>query len=112
MYTVEALPVPLKRMAVLDATALREIQDWIIKPQLAQVPGVIEVNTIGGYDKQYHVTPSPQRLLEFGITVDELVSTLRANNTNRGAGYIERNGQQLLVRSPGQLATIGDIDRW
>ena len=112
MYTVEALPDATQADgSPLDATALREIQDWIIKPQLAQVPGVIEVNTIGGYDKQYHVTPSPQRLLEFGITVDELVSTLRANNTNRGAGYIERNGQQLLVRSPGQLATIGDIEQ-
>ena len=112
MYTVEALPGATQADgSSLDATALREIQDWIIKPQLAQVPGVIEVNTIGGYDKQYHVTPSPQRLLEFGITVDELVSALRANNTNRGAGYIERNGQQLLVRSPGQLATIGDIEQ-
>ncbi|WP_339846290.1 CusA/CzcA family heavy metal efflux RND transporter [uncultured Halopseudomonas sp.] len=112
MYTVEALPGATQADgSPLDATALREIQDWIIKPQLAQVPGVIEVNTIGGYDKQYHVTPSPQRLLEFGITVDELVSTLRANNTNRGAGYIERNGQQLLVRSPGQLTTIGDIEQ-
>ena len=112
MYTVEALPGATQADgSPLDATALREIQDWIIKPQLAQVPGVIEVNTIGGYDKQYHVTPSPQRLLEFGITVDELVSALRANNTNRGAGYIERNGQQLLVRSPGQLATIGDIEQ-
>ena len=112
MYTVEALPGATQADgSPLDATALREIQDWIIKPQLAQVPGVIEVNTIGGYDKQYHVTPSPQRLLEFGITVDELVSDLRDNNTNRGAGYIERNGQQLLVRSPGQLATIGDIEQ-
>ena len=112
MYTVEALPGATQADgSPLDATALREIQDWIIKPQLAQVPGVIEVNTIGGYDKQYHVTPSPQRLLEFGITVDELVSALRANNTNRGAGYIERNGQQLLVRPPGQLTTIGDIEQ-
>jgi cobalt-zinc-cadmium resistance protein CzcA len=112
MYTVESLPGATQADgSPLDATALREIQDWIIKPQLAQVPGVIEVNTVGGYDKQYHVTPSPQLLLEFGITVDELVSALRANNTNRGAGYIERNGQQLLVRSPGQLATIGDIEQ-
>ena len=112
MYTVEALPGATQADgSPLDTTGLREIQDWIIKPQLAQVPGVIEINTVGGYDKQYHVTPSPQRLQEFSITVDELVSALRANNTNRGAGYIERNGQQLLVRSPGQLATIGDIEQ-
>ena len=112
MYTVEALPGATQADgSSLDATALREIQDWIIKPQLAQVPGVIEINTIGGYDKQYHVTPSPQQLLQFGVTIDELVEALEANNVNRGAGYIERNGQQLLVRSPGQLATIGEIEQ-
>lgn len=112
MYTVEALPDAIQvDGSPLDATALREIQDWIIKPQLAQVPGVIEINTIGGYDKQYHVTPSPQQLLQFGVTLDELLEALRANNANRGAGYIERNGQQLLVRSPGQLASIAEIEQ-
>lgn len=112
MYTVEALPSATQENGTpWDATALREIQDWIIKPQLAQVPGVIEINTIGGYDKQYHVTPSPQQLLEFGVTIDELISSLKANNRNRGAGYIERNGQQLLVRSPGQLASISEIEQ-
>ena len=112
MYTVEALPGATRPDgSSLDATALREIQDWIIKPQLAQVPGVIEINTIGGYEKQYHVTPSPQNLLQFGVTIDELVEALRANNVNRGAGYIERNGQQLLVRSPGQLATMAEIEQ-
>jgi cobalt-zinc-cadmium resistance protein CzcA len=110
MYTVEAMPGATQADgSPLDATALREIQDWIIKPQLAQVPGVIELNTIGGYDKQYHVTPSPQKLLEFGVTMNDLVAAMRANNSNRGAGYIERNGQQLLVRSPGQLASIAEI---
>ena len=112
MYTVEALPGATQADGnPLDATALREIQDWIIKPQLAQVPGVIEINTIGGYDKQYHVTPSPQKLLQFGVTMDELLEALEANNVNRGAGYIERNGQQLLVRSPGQLASIAEIEQ-
>jgi len=94
-----------------DATALREVQDWIIKPQLAQVSGVVEVNTIGGFDKQYHVTPSPERLLEFGVTLQDLLRALRANNNNRGAGYIERRGEQLLVRSPGQLESILDIEQ-
>ncbi|EDY86740.1 cation efflux system protein CzcA [gamma proteobacterium HTCC5015] len=111
MYTVEAMPGATQADgSPLDATALREIQDWIIKPQLAQVPGVIELNTIGGYDKQYHVTPSPQQLLEFGVTMKDLMEAMRANNANRGAGYIERNGQQLLVRSPGQLASIAEIE--
>jgi cobalt-zinc-cadmium resistance protein CzcA len=112
MYTVEAEPGTTQDNGEpWDATTLREVQDWIIKPQLAQVPGVVEINTIGGYDKQYHVTPSPRKLLEFGITLDQVAGALRANNANRGAGYIERNGQQLLVRSPGQLKTVGDIEQ-
>jgi cobalt-zinc-cadmium resistance protein CzcA len=112
MYTVEALPGATGPGGKpLDATALREIQDWIIKPQLGQVPGVTEINTVGGYDKQYHVTPSPQKLLQFGVSLGMLTNALAANNANRGAGYIERNGQQLLVRSPGQLATLADIEQ-
>jgi cobalt-zinc-cadmium resistance protein CzcA len=111
MYTVEALPGAVQPDGTpYDATALREIQDWIIKPQLALVPGVIEVNTIGGYTKQYHVTPDPRKLLAFGVTMEDVVTALEQNNSNRGAGYVERNGQQLLVRSPGQLETIADIE--
>ncbi|WP_116369019.1 efflux RND transporter permease subunit [Parahaliea mediterranea] len=94
-----------------DATALREVQDWIIRPQLAQVPGVVEINTIGGYDKQYHVTPYPDKLLELGISLADVSEALRANNDNRGAGYIEENGQQLLVRSPGLLKNIAEIEQ-
>ena len=94
-----------------DSTALREVQDWIIKPQMAQVRGVVEINTIGGFDKQYHVTPNPIKLLEHGITLQDIARALQANNNNRGAGYIERNGEQILVRSPGQLQTITDIEQ-
>ncbi|GAB3274473.1 efflux RND transporter permease subunit [Parahaliea aestuarii] len=111
-YTVAATDGALTgagdRYTAMD---LREIQDWIIKPQLAQVPGVVEINTIGGYDKQYHVQPQPMKLLEFGISLQQVLDALRSNNNNIGAGYIERNGQQLLVRSPGQLAAIEDIQR-
>ena len=111
VYTVDALPGATQANGEpFDAMALREVQDWIIKPQLAQVPGVVEINTIGGFAKQYHVRPDPTRLLQMGITLDGLVTALQRNNDNRGAGYIERNGQQLLVRSPGQLASITDIE--
>lgn len=110
MYTVQAEEGAKKIDGSLyDATDLREIQDWIIKPQLAQVKGVIEINSIGGYTKQYHVTPILKKLLQFGITFNDLTDALRRNNENRGAGYIEREGQQLLVRSPGQLQTMTDI---
>tara|TARA_R110002124_G_scaffold105523_1_gene256524 strand:+ start:114383 stop:117520 length:3138 start_codon:yes stop_codon:yes gene_type:complete len=111
MYSVEALPNALTADGQqYSATELREIQDWIIKPQLALVPGVTEINTIGGYDKQYHITPMPRKMLEFSISFQDINMALRSNNSNRGAGYIEQNGQQLTVRSPGQLASINDIE--
>lgn len=112
MYSVEEKPDALQANGrPYNATALREIQDWIIKPQLALVPGVTEINTIGGYDKQYHITPSPRKMLEFDISFEDINDALTNNNRNRGAGYIERNGQQLTVRSPGQLETIADIEQ-
>ncbi|MCP5345178.1 MAG: CusA/CzcA family heavy metal efflux RND transporter [Pseudomonadales bacterium] len=111
VYTVEAVPGATRENGEpWDAMGLREVQDWIIKPQLAQVPGVVEINTIGGFEKQYHVRPDPQRLLEMSVTLDAVTHALRSNNNNRGAGYIERSGQQLLVRSPGQLTTIAEIE--
>lgn len=111
MYTVEAENGSLQANgAPWDAMALREVQDWIVRPQLALVQGVTEVNTIGGFNKQYHVLPDPLQLLTWQVSLDDLSNALRANNDNRGAGYIERNGQQLLVRSPGQLRSINDIE--
>ncbi|MEJ0034488.1 MAG: CusA/CzcA family heavy metal efflux RND transporter [Gammaproteobacteria bacterium] len=94
-----------------DATALRTLQDWVIRPQLRQVPGVTEVNTIGGYERQFHVTPDPARLLAYGLTFEDVVTALKANNGSVGAGYIERNGEQYLIRSPGQIADIPGIEQ-
>lgn len=112
MYSITTLPgATLTDGSPMDAIALREIQEWIIKPQLAQVGGIAEVNTFGGFNKQYHVTPDPRRLLQHGVTLEKLAEALRKNNANRGTGYIERNGQQLLVRSTGQLASIQDIEQ-
>ncbi len=91
------------------ATDLRTIQDWIIRLQLRQVPGVTEVNTIGGFEKQFHVTPDPARLLAYGLTLRDLTAALAANNANVGAGYIEKYGSQYLVRAPGQVSGIEDI---
>lgn len=111
MYTVTAEEGALQEDGQpYDAFALREIQDWVIKRQLILVEGVTEVNTSGGFDKQYQVQPDPTKLLRWGISMEQLVQALWNNNNNRGAGYIERNGQQLLVRSPGQLLSIEDIE--
>ncbi len=112
MYTVSAEPGAVDDTGrAYDAVALREIQDWIIKPQLALIPGVIEVNSIGGYDKQYHVTPFPEKLLAHGLSINSVSEALRRNNNNRGAGFVEDGGQQILIRSKGQLTSIDDIEQ-
>ncbi|MSO61521.1 MAG: CusA/CzcA family heavy metal efflux RND transporter [Acidobacteria bacterium] len=88
---------------------LRTVQDWIVRPQLRTVPGVADVNRIGGYTKQYHVTPDPAKMMAHGLTFRDVTAALAANNANVGAGYIERRGEQYLVRTPGQVATLADI---
>ena len=88
---------------------LRTIQDWIIRPQLVKVPGITEINSIGGFEREYQVTPFPGKLLAFKVTIRDLLRALQENNRNAGSGYIERNGEQWLVRSPGQLQTISEI---
>ena len=90
-------------------TDLRVIQDWIIKPQLRNDRGVAEINTIGGYAKQYLIAPDPKRLATYKLTLNDLVAALESNNANVGAGYVERSGEQLLIRAPGQVGSIEDI---
>jgi cobalt-zinc-cadmium resistance protein CzcA len=91
------------------ATDLREIQDWIIKPQLRNVPGVTEINTIGGYAKEYQVAPSPEKLASYGLTLASVATALERNNGNVGAGYIEKRGEQYLIRAPGQVRSVDDM---
>ncbi len=88
---------------------LREIQDWIIKPQLRTVRGVTEINTIGGFAREYQVAPNPDRLRAHGLTLDTVITALERNNANVGAGYIERNGEQYLIRAPGQIASLAEL---
>jgi cobalt-zinc-cadmium resistance protein CzcA len=104
MYTVSAEPG-----TGLTPMDLRTVQDWIVRPQLRQTPGVVEINTIGGYSKQFHVLPDPDKLFAYDLTLQDLVAALASNNLNTGAGYIERQGAQYLIRSPGQLRGLEDI---
>ncbi|BCG23914.1 cation transporter [Pseudomonas tohonis] len=110
LWTVEAREGALKEDGTpYTPTDLRVIQDWIIKPQLRNVPGVAEINTIGGFAKEYQIAPDPKRLAAYKLTLGDLVTALERNNANVGAGYIERSGEQLLIRAPGQVATAADI---
>ncbi|MCF5735689.1 CusA/CzcA family heavy metal efflux RND transporter [Pseudomonas syringae] len=110
LWTVEAREGALKEDGTpYTPTDLRVIQDWIIKPQLRNVPGVAEINTIGGFARQYQIAPDPKKLAAYKLTLNDLVAALERNNANVGAGYIERGGEQLLIRAPGQLGTVDDI---
>lgn len=108
MYTIENSEAEGDEM--FSPTELRTAQDWIVKPQLRTVPGVVEVNSIGGFEKQFHVTPKLERLLALGLTMHDLVAVVSENSANIGAGYIERSGEQYLVRAPGQVTTIYEIE--
>lgn len=112
MWTVEAEPGTKRADGQpYTATDFREAQDWIVKPQLRTVPGVTEINTIGGYSKQYHVTPDPAKLVAHGLTFRDILDAVSSNNLNAGAGYIEHIGEQYLVRIPGVVTTLDDVEK-
>ena len=109
-YSVHAKPDALKSDGtVYNAEDLRTLQDWVIRPQLLKVKGVTEINSQGGFERQYQVAPIPEKLIAYKLTIKDVISALELNNSNRGAGYIERFDGQYLVRSPGQLKTLADI---
>ena len=107
MYTVDAAEGALKDDgSPWTPTDLRTLQDWVVRPQLRHVEGVTEVNTIGGYVRQIHITPDPAALLAYGLGLPDILDAVTRNNANAGAGYIERSGEQYLVRVPGQIDSL------
>ena len=90
-------------------TELRELQDWVVKPELRKVRGVAEVNTWGGYEKQFHVITEPQRLVKYGLTLEQLIGALEDNNQNVGGGQVERSGESLLVHGIGLATNVDEI---
>ncbi len=88
---------------------LRTVQDWVVRPQLRDVPGVTEVNSIGGFERQIHVTPDPGRLRSYGLSFRDLAEALAANNANVGGGYIEHRGEQYVIRSTGRVESLDDV---
>ncbi len=110
MYTVE----PTEGASKTDGSAwtptdLRTLQDWVIRPQLRHLEGVTEVNTIGGYVRQIHITPDPALLVAYNLSLRDVLDAVARNNANSGAGYIERSGEQYLIRVPGQIASLEDL---
>ncbi|HED54827.1 MAG TPA: CusA/CzcA family heavy metal efflux RND transporter, partial [Phycisphaerales bacterium] len=88
---------------------LRTVQDWIIRPQLRTVPGVTEVNSIGGYEQQFHINPDMAKLMAYGLTLRDMMQAIAENNSNAGGGYIEHSGEAYLVRATGLIGSVEDI---
>ena len=110
MFTVDAAPgAKDKEGNAITPMELRSVHDWVIRPQLMRVPGVVEVNPIGGYEREIVVAFEPEKLLAYGVTQSHLVNAIENNNTNQGAGFIESNGSQWLMRIPGQVEDVKDI---
>ncbi|WP_072385475.1 CusA/CzcA family heavy metal efflux RND transporter [Hyphomicrobium sp. CS1BSMeth3] len=103
---------PEKQRLVTDverAAYLRTVQDWIIRPQMITVPGVAGIDVIGGFEKQYLVQPDPAKMTALNVSFADIAQALTQNNVNRGAGYVERNGEGYAVLSSGRLATMEQI---
>ena len=112
MYAVEPKPGARKPDGTeYTPTDLRTLSDWVVRPQMRTIPGVAEVNTIGGYARQYHITPNPQQLAALKLSLTDIVTALEANNANKGAGYVERGGEQILIRVPGQVKGEADLSQ-
>ena len=109
MYTVDNEEAVAGTPAAHSPMDLRTIQDWVVRPQLRTVAGVTDVNSVGGFVKEYHVTPRPERLLAYGLGFRDVMTAIARNNANVGAGYVERNGEQYLIRSPGQVSGLEDL---
>ena len=103
-YTIEAEPG-----SGIDATELRTLQDWVVAPQLRAVEGVAEVNSFGGYQKQYQVLLRPEALVQYDLTLDQVLEAVEGNNVNAGGGYITRGAEQLIVRGVGRVQDLEQI---
>jgi heavy metal efflux system protein len=111
LWTVEAEKGARKADGTeYSETDMRTLQDWVVRPQMRNIPGIADVNTIGGYVKQFHVTPDPQKLIAYKLSFQAVLAALASNNANIGAGYIEHAGEQYLIRVPGQISTINEIE--
>ena len=111
MFTVDAEP-GAKNIdgTLITPMDLRSVHDWIIRPQLMRVSGVAEINPIGGFKKEILVAPEPSKLLAHGIGYIDVLKAIQDNNNNRGAGFIEHNGAQWLMRVPGQANNLNDLN--
>ena len=110
-YTVDYAPNATNKPATRfeQLLELRQIQEWVIKPMLRSSPGIAEVNTSGGYEKQIVVMPQPEKMMSAGLSFDELAGVVGENVENAGGGIVQRGGEQITIRSVGRVQTTEEI---
>ena len=108
-YAIEAEKVETGEARMKQLMELRSLQDWFLKPRLLTVKGVAEVNTIGGFEKQFHIQPNPQKMGRYGLHFRDLTDALDRVNQNVGGGYVQQTTEQFLVQGVGLFKNIEDI---
>lgn len=108
-YAIEAKQVKTGAERAEQLMELRGIQEWLVKPRLLNVPGVAEINTIGGFEKQFHVQPKVEKLRQFGVGFQDIVEALEKTNQNVGGGYVQQSSEQFIIQGSGLLSGIEDI---
>jgi cobalt-zinc-cadmium resistance protein CzcA len=109
-YTLERPDDGDRELTVEELTERRTVQDWVLRPLLRSIPGVAEINSQGGYEKQYQVLVSPEKLRYYGITIQQVFQALASNNANSGGGVLPRFAEQYLIRGIGLVQDVGDIE--
>ena len=108
-YSVDAEKVETGEARLRQLMELATLQEWYVKPRLLTVKGVADVNTIGGFEKQFHIQPDPEKMAHYGLRFSDLAEALKRTNQNVGGGYVQQTGEQFLVQAVGLLKTIEDI---
>ena len=109
-YTLERPDDGERELTVEELTERRTVQDWVLRPLLRSIPGVAEINSQGGYEKQYQVLVAPDRLRHYGLTIQQVYQALAANNANSGGGVLPRFAEQFLIRGVGLVRDVEDIE--
>ncbi len=108
-YVIEATEVAQGKERLKQLTEIRAIQDWHVKPRLLTIKGIAEVNTIGGYERQYHIEPNPILMAKYGLHFDDIEKAIERVNQNAGGGYIEQTADQFIVQASGLFEVMEDI---
>lgn len=109
-YQIEAKETKTGKERILQLMEIRALQDWFVRPRLLRVKGVTEINTIGGFEKQFHIQPDFSLMSKYAIHFEDIAEAIRANNLSVGGGYVERKNEQFLIQADGLLKNIKDIE--